>query len=70
MSYVYNWKLSDGGLMVVEYCFSKLDKVLKVVEMKLNGKYHRINWMSHEGRDELMGLLNKDYNNKVGTIVK
>ena len=65
MSYVYEWNLSDGGLMVVEYCFSTLDKVLKVVEMNLNGKYHRINWMSHEGREQLMGLLTTDYNNKV-----
>ena len=65
MSYVYEWNLSDGGLMVVEYCFSTLDKVLKVVEMNLNGKYHRINWMSHEGREQLMSLLTTDYNNKV-----
>ena len=64
MSYVYDWNLSDGGVMVVEYCFSKLDKVLKVVEMNLNGKLHQINWMSHEGRGELMGLLTKDYNSK------
>ena len=45
MSYVYNWKLSDGGLMIVEYCYSTMDKVLKVVDMNLNGKYHRMNWM-------------------------
>ena len=29
--------------------------------MNLNGKPHQINWMSYEGRDELMGLLKKDY---------
>ena len=68
MSYVYNWKLSDGGLMIVEYCYSTMDKVLKVVEMNLNGKYHRMNWMSHEGRNELMKLLNNDYANKVNVV--
>ena len=65
MSYVYDWKTS-GGLMIVEYCFSTLDKVLKVVEMNYNGKFHRINWMGPEGREELMELLTTDYNNKVG----
>ena len=68
MSYVYNWKLSDGGLMIVEYCYSSMDKVLKVVDMNLNGKYHRMNWMSHEGRNELMNLLNNDYANKVNVV--
>ena len=68
MSYVYNWKLSDGGLMIVEYCYSTMDKVLKVVEMNLNGKYHRLNWMSPQGRNELMNLLNNDYANKVNVV--
>ena len=68
MSYVYNWKLSDGGLMIVEYCYSTMDKVLKVVDMNLNGKYHRMNWMSPEGRNELMNLLNNDYANKVNVV--
>jgi len=68
MSYVYNWKLSDGGLMIVEYCYSTMDKVLKVVDMNLNGKYHRLNWMSPQGRNELMNLLNNDYANKVNVV--
>ena len=68
MSYVYNWKLSDGGLMIVEYCYSTMDKVLKVVDMNLNGKYHRMNWMPPEGRNELMNLLNNDYANKVNVV--
>ena len=68
MSYVYNWKLSDGSLMIVEYCYSTMDKVLKVVDMNLNGKYHRMNWMSPEGRNELMNLLNNDYANKVNVV--
>jgi|TARA_R110000824_G_scaffold119823_1_gene274237 hypothetical protein len=69
MSLVYEWKTS-GGLMLVEYCFSSVTKTLKVVEMALEGKFHRINWMAPEGRDELMGLLTTDYNEKVGISVK
>ena len=65
MSYVYNWNLSDGGLMVVEYCYSTVDKCLKVVEMNLNGKFHRINWMSHEGREQLMSLLKNAYEHEL-----
>ena len=62
MSYVYQWKVSNGDEVFVEYCWSSMDKCIKVVEMKVNGKYHRINWMSKEGREELMGLLEEDYN--------
>ena len=66
MSYLYEWKLKDGGTMLVEYCFSTVDKCLKVVELTLNGKFHRLNWMSPEGRDSLMELLVADYNKAVG----
>lgn len=67
MSYVYEWSLSnDRGTMLVEYCFSTVDKCLKVVEMTLNGKYHRENWMSTEGKESMMKLLVADYNNAVG----
>ena len=64
MSFLYEWSLSDNGTMMVEYCFSSVDKCLKVVEMKLNGKFHRLNWMSPEGRSELMSLLTEAYNSK------
>jgi hypothetical protein len=66
MSFIYNWELSDGGTMVVEYCYSSVGKCLKVVELTLNGKYHRITWMSPEGREQLMGLLTEDYSSQVG----
>ena len=33
---------------------------IKVVDMSVNGKYHRVNWMSHEGRDKLMARLEDD----------
>ena len=61
MSYVYQWKVSNGDEVFVEYCWSSMDKCIKVVEMKVNGKFHRVNWMSKEGREELMELLKEDY---------
>ena len=66
MSFVYNWNVSNGDKVVVEYCFSSVDKCIKVVEMSVNGKYHRTSWMSDNGRSELMELLTEDYNSKVG----
>ena len=71
MSYVYQWKVSNGDEVFVEYCWSTMDNCIKVVEMKVNGKFHRINWMSSEGRAELMGLLEEDYemNNKAVNIL-
>jgi len=64
MSFLYNWKVSNGDDVKVEYCFSSVGKCLKVVEMWVNGKFHRMNWMSEEGRSELMSLLTEDYNSK------
>ena len=61
MSYVYQWKVSNGDEVLVEYCWSTMDNCIKVVEMNVNGKFHRVNWMSSEGRAELMGLLEEDY---------
>ena len=66
MSFVYNWNVSNGDKVVVEYCFSSVDKCIKVVEMSVNGKFHRTTWMSDNGRSELMELLTKDYQNQVG----
>ena len=69
MSFVYNWNVSNGDKVVVEYCFSVLDKCIKVVEMSVNGKFHRTTWMSEAGRSELMELLTEDYQNQVGITV-
>ena len=66
MSFEYNWKVSNGDKVVVEYCFSVLDRCIKVVEMSVNGKFHRTTWMSEAGRSELMELLTEDYQNQVG----
>ena len=69
MSFVYNWNVSNGDKVVVEYCFSSVDKCIKVVDMTVNGKYHRVNWMSHEGRAKLMARLEADMEDRMcGTI--
>jgi hypothetical protein len=66
MSFIYDWKVKNGDKVVVEYCFSVVSKCLKVVEMSVNGKFHRTTWMSPEGVKDLMDLLTIDYNSKVG----
>ena len=65
MTWVYDWKVKNGDKVLVEYCWSSVDNCNKVVEMSVNGKFHRINWMSSEGRAELMGLLQEDYDMNV-----
>jgi len=47
--------------LVVEYCYSSLHNKIKVVEMTADGKFHRINWMSENGRSNLMSQLMKHY---------
>lgn len=63
---VYNWALSDGRTMSVEYTFSSVNNMLVVVDMSIDGKYHRWNWMSYEGRSTLMELLEKDFEDFTG----
>jgi len=58
---VYKWELSDGRIMSVEYTYSNVTKALVVVDMSINGKFHRWNWMSYKGRAELMELLENDF---------
>ena len=52
-----------------EYISFKLKaiSIIKVVDMWVNGKYHRLNWMSKEGQANLIDELEKDYllNNSV-----
>ena len=68
MTYVYEYQI-QGDTVKVEYCFSSISDSIKVVEMWVNGKYHRVNWMSHEGRDKLMTRLEDDMENRMcGTI--
>jgi len=60
MTYIYETVMGTKKL-VVEYCFSSVDNCIKVVEMTADGKFHRINWMSENGRNHLMSQLVKDY---------
>ena len=66
---VYNWKVSNGDDVKVEYTFSSKDNCIKVVEMTVNGKFHRITWMSAEGRKTLMNLLEKDFDSFYGVNI-
>ena len=60
MTYIYKtvWR---GSEIVAEYCYSSLHNKIKVVELTVDGKFHRTNWMGPNGRDKLMGELMSDY---------
>ena len=60
MTYVYKTVWS-GSEIIAEYCYSSLHNKIKVVELTVDGKFHRINWMGPNGRDKLMGELMSDY---------
>ena len=59
MTYLYEYQV-QGDAVKVQYCFSAVSDSIKVVDMWVNGKFHRVNWMSHEGRDKLMARLEDD----------
>jgi hypothetical protein len=60
MSYLYKTMWS-GSEIIAEYCYSSLHNKIKVVELTVDGKFHRMNWMGPNGRDKLMGELMSDY---------
>ena len=60
MTYLYETVMGTKKL-VVEYCYSSLHNCIKVVEMTADGKFHRVNWMSENGKNSLMSQLMKDY---------
>ena len=60
MTYIYETVIGTKKL-VVEYCYSSVDNCIKVVEMTADGKFHRVNWMSENGRNNLMSQLMKHY---------
>jgi hypothetical protein len=68
MSFVYNWKVKNGDKVLVEYCWSSVDNCTKVVEMSVNGKFHRETWMSPEGREKMHKLLTDDYMSRSGIL--
>ena len=60
MTYIYKTVWS-GSEIIAEYCYSSLHNKIKVVELTVDGKFHRTNWMGPNGRDKLMGELMSDY---------
>ena len=64
MTYVYEYQI-QGDIVKVEYCFSSVSDSIKVVDMWVNGKFHRTNWMSPEGNKALMARLEADYKSRV-----
>ena len=60
MTYIYK-TVWIGSEIIAEYCYSSLHNKIKVVELTVDGKFHRTNWMGPNGRDKLMGELMSDY---------
>ena len=54
MTYIYKTVWS-GSEIVAEYCYSSLHNKIKVVELTVDGKFHRTNWMGPIGREKLLG---------------
>ena len=64
MTYVYEYVVGNDNVKV-EYCHSSVSDSIKVVEMWVNGKFHRVNWMSDAGRDKLMSALDKNMTDRM-----
>ena len=60
MTYVFETTIADKAV-VVEYTLSSVTGLIKVVDMTVDGKFHRLNWMSKEGQASLMEDLERDY---------
>ena len=74
MTYVYTKRTYNGGvtdvptIIKVEYVLSSLTKMIKVVDMWVDGKFHRMNWMSKDGQADLMDELERDYLNNYSAV--
>ena len=74
MTYVYTKRTYNGGvtdvptIVKVEYVLSSLTKLIKVVDMWVDGKFHRLNWMSKDGQANLMDELERDYLNNYSAV--
>ena len=64
MTYVYEYVVGNDNVKV-EYCHSSVSDSIKVVEMWVNGKFHRVNWMSPEGNKALMARLENDMTDRM-----
>ena len=69
MTYVFETTIS-GKDVVVEYTLSSVTHLLKVVDMTVDGKYHRLNWMSKEGQANLIDELEKDYLYTTSSVIR
>ena len=74
MTYVYTKRTYNGGvtdvptIIKVEYVLFSLTKLIKVVDMWVDGKFHRLNWMSKDGQANLMDELERDYLNNYSAV--
>ena len=74
MTYVYTKRTYNGGvtdvptIIKVEYVLSSLTKMIKVVDMWVDGKFHRMNWMSKDGQADLMDELERNYLNNYSAV--
>ena len=57
----YGSSPNEITIVKVEYVLSSVTNQIKVVDMWVDGKYHRLNWMSKEGQANLLDELEKDY---------
>ena len=68
MTYIHEYEIKGPmgpDFIKVEYVFSSVTDSIKVVDMWVNGKEHKITWMSHEGREKLMARLEDDFTNRI-----
>ena len=64
MTYVYEYVVGNDNVKV-EYVHSSIIDAIKVVDMWVNGKFHRTNWMSPEGKASLMARLENDMTDRM-----
>ena len=64
MTYVYEYVVGNDNVKV-EYVHSSIIDAIKVVDMWVNGKFHRTNWMSPEGKASLMDRLENDMTDRM-----
>ena len=64
MTYVYDYTVGNDNVKV-EYCHSSITDSIKVVDMWVNDKYHRVNWMSPTGKAKLMQRLEQDMTDRM-----
>ena len=64
MTYVYEYVVGNDNVKV-EYVHSSITDAIKVVDMWVNGKFHRTNWMSPEGKASLMARVEYDMTDRM-----